>query len=218
MNPCIFKVIGKADIDNDPRSKASHNALKGILAHIANCSSRLVNFSYTTPWNEPFFVPNDIWLELSTSKHLEALDSTILLDRQPVSACFRRRNACTDAITLTAQKALCAFTFHRLWKLRLAVSVTDTLQRDWDAATAGDQMFLSFLQRHSGLEALLLIYESPATIINMSSLDLPDLDLFSLDLRGYDTSRISHQLLFQPIFVNNHPNLRSIALPVQKTG
>ena len=81
-----FKVIGKADVDNDPRSKSSHEALEDILSHLGSCCQRFVNFSYTTPWNETFFIPDGIWTALATSKHLEELDSTILLDRYPVRA------------------------------------------------------------------------------------------------------------------------------------
>ena len=116
------------------------------------------------------------------------------------------------------QKTLYAFTFHRLWKLRIAIGVTDTLNRSEDSVTVGDELFWSFLRRHSGLEALLLIYESPARITNLSSLDFPDLDLFSLDLRGYEASRLPPELLYQLTFVNNHPSLRSIALPMQQLG
>ena len=81
-----MKVIGKADINNDPRSRISHEALIEVLLHIGTSTSGLQNFSYTTPWNESFCVPNRIWTTLRLSRHLEELDSTILLDRDPV--CF----------------------------------------------------------------------------------------------------------------------------------
>ena len=114
-------------------------------------------------------------------------------------------------------QALLDLTLHRLWKLRLTVGVSDILDLSEDSAISGERSFLSFLRRHSGLEALLLIFEHPARVTNLGSLDFPDLDLFSLDLRGYDnkTRLIPPECLYQLTFIQHHPSLRSVALPFQ---